>query len=188
MRHITMKKGLHAILVFAIVVLLSGMAAAADVFPAVSLDSFDADTFEYVYKVVQPTDATYDFGQLWIYGEMASEVPFEWTFGAATPSPVDAWATVIVEDWEAGKDAAVWMSDANSVPKGSEWIGYFRITVPNSTPVWGANHAMTANGEATSYNYSNVDVMAPAAIPEPGSLMSFGLLAGGLIPFLRRRR
>ena len=182
-----MKKGLCAILVFVIAALCSGMAA-AQVWPTVTLDSFDTDTFDYVYKVVQPADATYDFGQLWIYGEMASESPFEWTFGVASPSPVDAWTKVISEDWESGKDAAVWIGDNNSVHKGAEWIGYFRITVPNSTPVWQVNHAMTANGEAGSYNYSNVDVMAPAAIPEPGSLMSFGLLAGGLIPFLRRRR
>lgn len=182
-----MKKGLRAILVFAIVVLLSGMAV-ADVFPVVSLDSFDSGTFEYVYKVVQPATATYDFGQLWIYGEMASVAPFEWTFGAATPSPVDTWSTLISTDWEVGKDAAVWIGDLASVHKGSEWTGYFHITVPNSTPVWGVGHAMTANGEAGSYNYSNVDVFAPALIPEPGSLLSFGLLAGGLIPFLRRRR
>lgn len=184
MRHITMKKGLCTILVFVTLVLLSGMAV-ADVFPTVSLDSFDADTFEYVYEVYCPADMTYAFGQLWVKGELESAAPFEWTFGVASPFPVDTWDTEL-SNWAPGKTAAKWITTGDDVAPGSEWTGYFRITVPNSTPQMG--EAITANGDLESWVEHPVDVMAPAVIPEPGSLLSLGLLAGGLIPFLRRRR
>ena len=181
-----MKTGLCAILVFAIVVMLSGMAAAAP-YPIVSLDSFDPDTFEYVYKVQCDADMLYDFGQLWIKGEMLSASPFEWTFGVASPAPVNDWYTE-TDTWAPGKSVAKWITLGETVPNGTAWTGYFPITVPNSEPVWSVGGAVTANGEPGSWNYTDVDVMAPAVIPEPGSLLSFGLLAGGLIPFLRRRR
>ena len=184
MRHITMKIGLYAILVFVVVAMVSSTAA-ADVWPTVSLDGFNTDTFEYTYKIVCPADMTYDFGQFWVFGQMANAEPFPWEFGAATPFPADTWAKDF-DVWGDDYGVAKWITNGDVVTPGTEWTGYFRITVPNSEPKSGL--AYTANGDPESWKDHTVDVMAPALIPEPGTLMSFGLLAGGLIPFLKRRR
>ena len=173
-----------ALLVIAVAVLCTS-AVAQDVYPSVSYLDFDPVTFEYTYQVVCPSNSTYDFGQLWIKGEMKSEAPFEWTFGTAGPSPVDAWLTSI-EEWAPGKDAAKWISDLNAVPANTAWTGTFNITVPNSEPRLG--YAVTANGDPEAYREHEVEVMAPAVIPEPSAILSLGLLAGGLIPLVRRRK
>ena len=178
-----MKRLPGALLVVALAVICTG-AVAEEFFPSVSLQSFNPTTFEYVYRVDTPSNLTYDFGQLWVKGEMKSEAPFEWTFGAAGPSPVDAWITSI-EPWATGKDAAKWISDLNPVSANTAWSGTFSITVPNSQP--GAGYAVTANGDPEAYKEHEVEVMAPAVIPEPSAILSLGLLAGGLIPLVRRR-
>jgi len=183
-----MKRLSGAVLILGLLLLCSA-AALADVYPTVTYEGFNGVTYEYTYRIDCPSTSTYPFGQLIVQAEVPNfGIYAVWGLSADTP-PSTLWNTYTqVRVWVPDrKDNAVWRAATidDVVQSETAWTGRFYLTVPNSTPTGGL--IVTMDGGPASSNGTQASVPGPAPIPEPGSLLALGALAGGLIPLIRRR-
>lgn len=152
------------------VVLIIGGSASAQVFPSVTLSSFDKPTGTYVYTVTCPADSTYPFGYLQIDTQVANAFPTgPWTMQGALVGGVNKnWPLGVIR-WDAanGKDSAIWdpISRGTVISANTYWTGQFILIVPDSEPVPG--YAATRDGVAGSYKVHEVLVPGPKHIAPP---------------------
>ncbi len=160
-----------------------GSVAGAQIYPTVTLSSFNPVTFTYQYTVSQPANATYQLGQLMLDTEVLLPT---WAMSGPVVGGND-------QNWYSGsfhrtatKDSIFWiaLNDAQEVPANTAWTGVFTVVAPGTMPVPG--FALTKDTIISSQNVSSVQV--PGPVPEPASVLALsGALLGVPIYFRKRR-
>lgn len=164
----------------ALAALVVGSAASAAVYPLVTLDSFNAGTFTYMYKVDIPANSSYAFG----YFQVDAQTTASWTLAGPIVSNVDQnWASGPFNR-APGLDSLAWRAfGPQEVPANTAWLGYFKIVAPNTAPVSG--FVLTHDGISGSANTTSVDV--PGVVPEPSGLLALATGMIGLLGLSRKR-
>jgi len=179
-----MGKIARLVLLCAVVIALSSAAYCVDVYPTVSF-AFNPATYEYAWTVNYTSDVNVNFTTLLVY---ASVPALCWTSvsGAWSGSPQanENWTFTYPPNGD-GTYSLRWygLSAYQRKPSGGPWTGVFKITIPNSEPIVG-----NVRTYSSAVQYLTQSSYVPRIVPEPSSLAALGGLAGGLVPFLFRRR
>lgn len=141
--------------------------ASAQVFPTVTLSSFDQATGTYVYTVTCQSNSTYPLGYLQIDTQMTSTG--SWTMSGPVANNVNKNWPIKTIRWDGVnlKDSAIWDPTlrGTEIPANTAWTGVFTLVVPNSIPVPG--FASTRDGQAASFKVHSVMVPGPKPSAPP---------------------